>query len=56
MHDEFACSTHPHNYYLQLLGESGLVVFLFLFLFFLYVFVKLTKKLFLIIKKIKIDY
>ncbi len=56
MHDEFACSTHPHNYYFQLLGESGLVGFLFLFLFFLYVFVKLTKKLFLIIKKIKIDY
>jgi len=30
------CSTHPHNTYLQLLAELGLIGFLFIFLFFLY--------------------
>ena len=30
------CSTHPHNYYLQFLTETGLIGFLVLFLAFLY--------------------
>jgi len=29
------CSTHPHNYYLQLLAETGLIGFIFIFISFL---------------------
>ena len=31
------CMTHPHNFYIQLLAETGLIGFSFLLLFFLYV-------------------
>ena len=40
--NEFSCSTHPHNYYIQLLSETGLpgfVMFLSLYVFFFYLFV-----------------
>jgi O-antigen ligase len=32
------CSTHPHNIYMQLLGETGLIGFLFLFIVFFYIY------------------
>jgi len=36
------CSIHPHNYYLQMLAENGLVGLIFLSSFFLYLFYKLV--------------
>ena len=43
--DEYfnGCTSHPHNYYFQTLGEMGLVGISFLFFFFFYVFLILFK-------------
>ena len=32
----YSCNTHPHNYYVQMLAENGIIGFLFLFLVFFY--------------------
>jgi O-antigen ligase len=43
---ENSCSTHPHNYYIQVLAECGLIGFTILlsvFLFFFYKYIKLAK-------------
>ena len=41
-----SCSTHPHNTYIQLLAETGLIVFIFSFGIFLTLFYSITKHLF----------
>jgi len=53
---EFAdgCNTHPHNYHLQFLAETGIFGYIFLFLFFIYILIELLKNLskrFLIMEK-----
>jgi len=43
--NKHSCSTHPHNYYIQLLAENGIIGFLFIFLVFLKITYFLFKKL-----------
>ena len=45
MEDRFACSTHPHNYILQILAETGLIGIFFLFLFYISIFIIFIKNL-----------
>lgn len=44
--ESYGCSTHPHNTYLQLLSETGIIGFSFVFFLFLY----LSYKIFLLVK------
>jgi O-antigen ligase len=41
LYNEFSCTTHPHNFYLQLLSETGTFGFLFFLVFFIQVSVKI---------------
>ena len=45
--NEFSCSTHPHNYYLQMLSENGIIGFLLIFIFFTICLYNLIKELFI---------
>ena len=44
--NEFSCSTHPHNLYLQILAENGLIGFFFVFTIFSYTLFILIKEFF----------
>ena len=52
-----SCNTHPHNYYIQLLGETGLIGLTFVFLTFIYLLIRIsTNSLNIVLKKdIKIN-
>lgn len=39
----YSCSNHPHNYYMQMLAELGIVGFSFLVLFYIYILIKIIK-------------
>ena len=41
-----SCNTHPHNFYIQILAEIGLIGFVFIFGIFAYLFYLLIKNLF----------
>ena len=47
-----SCNTHPHNFYMQLLAETGIIGFFFVFSFFIFLFYRIII-MFLFINKYK---
>jgi len=43
--EKYSCSTHPHNFYFQMLAENGIIGFSFLFLLNIYCLLTIIKKL-----------
>ena len=43
LENEHSCSTHPHNIYIQILAELGLLGFIFIMIYFFYVCLKIFK-------------
>ena len=54
--DDYSCSTHPHNTYLQLLAETGLIGFLFIFISFFMCLKILLQNFIFQISKIYLNY
>jgi len=54
-HDRFSCSTHPHNFYIQLLAETGLIGFMFLAIFYLWLLKQFFKEIYKLFKTNHID-
>ena len=52
--NEVSCSTHPHNFYIQMLAETGMIGFIFLIAFISYILILMLKS-FLLIKINSID-
>ena len=50
-----SCSTHPHNYYLQLLSATGIFTFIILTIFFIFILKELIENFIFKIKKNKIN-
>ena len=50
-----SCSTHPHNYYLQLLSATGIFTFIILAIFFVFILKELIENFIIKIKKNKIN-
>ena len=48
--NEYSCSTHPHNNYIQILSETGLIGMSFVMLLNIYIFLKLLNFIFKLIK------
>ena len=49
--NKYSCSTHPHNYYMQILSEIGMFGFLFIFIVLIYIFKEIFKHISMKLKK-----